>query len=81
MKQIHNFLINRVLVYFPYAGKKYKEVYESILLSVCPLCLPNPFARQWLFEHVRAATNTHEKVESLDAVFSLRSVLCQILNM
>jgi hypothetical protein len=40
------------------------------------------FARQRLGKHISAATNTHATIyELLDAVFSMRSVSYQILNM
>jgi hypothetical protein len=38
-------------------------------------------ARQRLGKHVPATTNTHETDELLDAVFSMRFVSYQILNM
>jgi hypothetical protein len=66
------------LAYFPYF-EKYDE-YEITLLSVC---LPCPkVARQWLSKHIPGITNTHATIkELLGALFSLQSMLYQILNM
>jgi hypothetical protein len=45
------------------------------------VCSPNPVATQRLGKHVPAVTNTHETVEELlDAVFSMRSVSCQLFR-
>jgi hypothetical protein len=38
-------------------------------------------ANQWLGKYVPMATNTHATIEELlDTVFSVRFLLCQILN-
>jgi hypothetical protein len=56
-------------------------VYEVTLLSVW-LCFTLIVVRQRLGKHAPAATITHTTIEELlDAVFSLRSVSYQILNM
>jgi hypothetical protein len=45
------------------------------------VCVPPNVARQRLDKHVLAASNTHATTELFDAVFSMRSVSYQILNM
>jgi hypothetical protein len=60
---------------------KKKWVYENTLLPVCICPPPSAVVRQRLSKQVSAATNTYVKTELLDAVFSMRSVSYQILNM
>jgi SUMO ligase MMS21 Smc5/6 complex component len=49
-----------------------------VFVSVCTLVA----ARHRLGEHVNAAKNTHLTIEELlDAVFSVMSLSCKILNM
>jgi hypothetical protein len=52
------------------------------MLSVCVcLCIPPIVATQRLGKYVSAATNTHATIEELlDAMFSMRPVSYQILN-
>jgi hypothetical protein len=57
---------------------------RSLKRSFCCVCVcvsPSIVARQRLIKHVRAATNTHETIDLLEAVFSVRSVSHQILSM
>jgi hypothetical protein len=54
---------------------------SSCCLCVCGFVYPPIIARQRLGEHVPAATNTHTKMELLDAVSSMLSLSYLIHSM
>jgi hypothetical protein len=74
---------NLISIFYPtfLILKKENEAYEIALLSVC-LCVPPNVTSQQLSKHVPAVTNTQATIEELlDAVFYMRSVSYQMLNM